>query len=189
MNINQLLKRKNLTKYKLSKISGVPFTIISEITTGKSKLKNCTAGTVFKLAKALDMTVEDLLADNMLCRQSFEIYKSNICHLVKNIGDIDFIIATLETDEIRNLYRKQQYPESLYLLAMVDYLSRENNLPVCKEYNDIRMTKLKEPIYPASILTMCAILNSDTPKEESKNEAISEFMRFNIIESEIRNVC
>jgi len=189
MNIFHLLRQKSLSKYKLSKISGVPFTIISEITTGKSKLKNCAAGTVYKLAKALDVTMEDLLADSMIYRQNFETYKSNICHLVKDMGDIDFIITTLEEDKIRNLYCKQWYPESLYLLAMLDYLSRENDLPICTEYNDIRMAKLKEPIYPESILTMCAILNSDIPKEESKNEAIPEFMRFNIVESEIRNVC
>ena len=55
MNINELIKQKNITKYKLSKISGVPFTTISEITTGKSKIKNCTAETLYKLAKALGL--------------------------------------------------------------------------------------------------------------------------------------
>jgi len=189
MNINSLLQQKNLTKYKLSKISGVPFTIISDITTGKSKIKNCTAGTLYKLAKTLNVTMEDLLDDSMVYRQNFETYKSNICHLVKNMGDINFIINILEANKIRYLYQKQWYPESLYLLAMVDYLSRENLLPICADYNDIRITKLKEPIYPESILTMCAILNSDIPKKESENEAIPEFMRFNIVESEIRNVC
>ena len=189
MNINHLLKHKNLSKYKLSKISGVSFTIISEITTGKSKIKNCTAGTLYKLAKALNITMEDLLADSVAFRQNFETYKSNICHMVKDTGDINFIITTLKSNKIRILYQRQWYPECLYLLAMVDYLSRENNIPICAEYDDIRIARLKEPIYPSSILTMCAILNSDAPKNESHNEAIPEFMRFNIIESEIRNVC
>jgi hypothetical protein len=35
---------------------------------------------------------------------------------------------------------------------MLDYLSRENDLPICVEYNDIRATTLKKPIYPASII-------------------------------------
>jgi len=170
-------------------MSGVPFTIISEICTGKSKLKNCAAGTLYKLAKSLDVTMKDLLSDSMVYRQKFETYKSNICHLVKDMGDINFIINTLESDEIRSLYKKFWYPESLYLLAMLDYLCRENDLPICSEYSDIRMLKLKEPIYPESILTMCVILNSDMPKTESHNEAIPEFLRFNIVESEIRNVC
>ena len=121
-------------------------------------------------------------------RTNFEIYKSNICHLVKDMGDIDFIIYTLESNEIRTLYQKKWYPESLYLLAMVDYLSRENGLPACAEYDDIRNSRLKETIYPAGILTMCAALKSDEPKTTSLSEAIPEFIRFNIVESEVRNV-
>ncbi|MCL1808633.1 MAG: helix-turn-helix transcriptional regulator [Clostridiales bacterium] len=189
MNINELLKQKGITKYRLSKTSGVPFTTISEITTGKSKIKNCTGDTLYRIAKSLDVTIEELLADSMEYRQGFEAYKSNICHAVKDLGDIDFIIATLESDTIRKLYQRRWYPESLYLLAMVDYLSRLNGLPACAQYNDIRAVKLKETIYPASILTLSAALKSDAPKTDSIREAIPEFMRFNIVESEVRDVC
>ena len=188
MNINDLLKQKNMTKYRLSKASGVPFTTISEVTTGKTKIKNCTGETLYKLAKALDVTVEDLLSESMEYRPHFEIFKSNVCHQVHDMGDIDFIIETLETDKIRMLYQKRWYPESLYTLAMVDYLSRENDLPICNEYNDIRCAKLKEPFYPAGILTLCAAFNSDEPKKQSFREAIPEFKQFNIIENEVRNV-
>ena len=191
MDINFLLQQKKLTKYKLSKDSGVPFTTVSEITTGKAKIYNCTAGTLYKLAKTLDVTIEDLLtdySDSPMERQSFETYKSNVCHSVKDMGDIDFIIDTLESDKIRKLYQKHWFPESLYLLAMVDYLCRENDLPVCAEYNDIRLKKFKEPIYPASILTMCTVFKSNTAKKQSRKEAIPEFIRFNIVESEVRNV-
>jgi len=188
MNINDLLQEKNMSKYRLSKISGVPFTTVSEVTTGKIKIKNCTGETLYRLAKALGVTVEDLLAASMEYRQSFDTFKSNICHMVKDMGDIDFIIDTLETDKIRALYQKKWYPESLYLLAMVDYLSRENGLPACSDYSDIRSAKLREPIFPSSILTMCALMKNDEPKRDSLNEAIPEFMRFNIVESEVRNV-
>jgi len=188
MNINDLLKQKNLSKYKLSKDSGVSFTTVSEITTGKTNIKNCTGDTLYRLSKSLDVTMEDLLADSMEYRQSFEIYKSNICHMVKDMGDIDFIIDTLESGKIRKLYQKKWYPESLYLLAMVDYLSRENGLPICNEYNDIRATRLCDTIYPSSVIAMSAFSRSDQPKQDSYAKAIPEFMRFNIVESEVRNV-
>ena len=188
MNINDFLVQKDISKYRLSKISGVPFTTISEITTGKSKIKNCTGETLYKLSKALDVTMEDLLSESMEHRQSFEIYKSNICHMVKDMGDMDFIISTLESDEIRKLYQKKWYPESLYLLAMVDYLSRENDLPLCSEYGDIRSTSLHEPIYPSSVIALSAFSHSEQPKRDSIKNAIPEFMRFNIVESEVRNV-
>ena len=189
MNLNDYLEENNMTKYQFAKDSGVPFTTISEITTGKTKIQNCTGATLYKLAKAMDVAIEDLLADSMEYRPAFEIFKSNVCHMVKDRGDIDFIIEILESDKIRELYKRKWYPESLYLLAMVDYLSRENDLPVAAEYSDIRAVKLADPIFPVSILTMCAAMKSDTPKEESLKESIPEFMRFNIVENEIRNVC
>jgi len=121
-------------------------------------------------------------------RADFDIFKSNVCHLVKDMGDIEFIIETLETDKIRKLYQKKWYPESLYLLAMVDFLSRENGLPVCAEYSDIRTARLREPIYPASVIAMSAFGRSEQPKQDSYAQAIPEFIRFNIVEGEVRNV-
>ena len=188
MILNDFLEQKNISKYRLSKISGVPFTVISEISTGKSQIKNCTGDTLYKLAKALDITIEDLLVDNMEYRQGFETYKSNVCHMVKDMGDIDFIIYTLESDKIRKLYKKKWYPESLYLLAMVDYLSRENDLPVCAEYSDIRSARLREPVYPSSVIAMSVVSRSEQPKHDSYAQAITEFKRFNIVESDVRNV-
>ncbi len=132
--------------------------------------------------------MEDLLSDSMEYRQDFDVFKSNVCHRVKDMGDINFIIDTLETDSIRKQYQRGWYPESLYLLAMLDYLSRENNLPLCDEYSDIRTMKLHEPIYPSSVITMSVLAHSDKPKKDSYAKAIPEFGRFNIIESEVRNV-
>jgi len=93
----------------------------------------------------------DFYMDITKFRTEFEVYKSNICHLVKDLVDIDFIIGTLESNKIRTLYDKKWYPESLYLLAMLDYLSRENDLPICNEYSDLRRTRLSETIFPASM--------------------------------------
>lgn len=188
MYINNLLDEKNITKYRLSKLSGVPQTTIIDICSGKAKIEKCSADTLYKIAKTLAVSMETLIETAMEYRAEFETYKSNICHLVKDMGDIDFIIDTLESNKIRKLYQKQWYPESLYLLAMVDYISRENDLPACSEYDDIRSSRLRETLYPASILTMCAAFNSDEPKMNSLREAIPEFMRFNIVESEVRNV-
>ena len=63
-------------------------------------------------------------------RQRFELFKSNVCHMVKNMGDLAFIKGLLESKEIRRYYDNKWYPESFYLLAMLDYLCRENNLSI-----------------------------------------------------------
>ncbi|MBQ7605987.1 MAG: XRE family transcriptional regulator, partial [Firmicutes bacterium] len=74
------------------------------------------------------------------------------------------------------------------LLAMLDYLSRINDVPICTKYEDIRACKLREPIYPAGVLLTSEVMKSDEPKRIAEEEAIPEFKRFNIIESEVRNI-
>ena len=59
--MQRLLGEKALTKYKLSQISGVPKTTIMDICSGKSKLEQCSARTVYLLAKALGCSMESLL--------------------------------------------------------------------------------------------------------------------------------
>ena len=195
MSINEVLAQKNITKYRLWKESGVPQATISDICTGKTSIEKCSAETIYRIAKVLDVSMESLIApavqraEEERRRPSFELFKSNTCHKVKDMGDIPFIIQLLETNQIRKLYEKKWYPEALYLLAMLDYLSRENHVPICKNYNDIRTVKLQRPVYPSSVVIMCKTLKSDAPKEECYRMAIPEFLRFNIVESEVRNVC
>jgi hypothetical protein len=71
---------------------------------------------------------------------------------------------------------------------MVDYISRENDIPLCEEYNKYRKLKLNDIIYPSSILTAAAVSKNNDIKDKALKNAIPEFMRFNIVESEVRNV-
>lgn len=188
MTIRMIMENKKITRYRLSKNSGIPYTTVSDILSGKARLEKCTAETIYKLAKELNVPMETLLEPCFETRSSFELYKSNICHQVKEKGDIQFVIDTLENNKIRKLYEKEWYPECLYLLAMLDYISRINNIPLCADYNDIRKFKLQEPIYPAGILTEYAVSKNNDIKEDALRDAIPEFKRFNIVESEVRNV-
>ena len=195
MELMSLLKERQLSVYQCAKESHVPYTTLSDIVKGKTRIEKCTVETIYKLARTLHVTMEELLTDffnedeNAPNLRDFEIYKSNICHLVKDKGDIDFIIDILKENQIRTYWERQWYRESFYLLAMVDYLSRENELPLCNDYEDIRNCKLSEPLYPKDIILAAKLDNSIGKKEQCLKEAIPEFLRFNIIESEIRNVC
>ena len=195
MELMNLLKEKQLSVYQCAKESHVPYTTLSDIVKGKTRIEKCTAETIYKLARTLHLTMEELLTEcfkedeNAPNLRDFEIYKSNICHLVKDKGEIDFIIDTLKENQIRTYWERQWYRESFYLLAMVDYLSRENGLPLCNDYEDIRNCKLSEPLYPWDVVLAAKLDGSLDMKEQCLKEAIPEFLRFNIIESEIRNVC
>lgn len=195
MNLTSLLRERQLSVYQCAKESTVPYTTLLDIVKGKTRIEKCTAETLYKLATTLNVAMEELLAEcfreneNTSDSRDFEIYKSNICHLVKDKGDIDFIIDTLKENQIRTYWERKWYRESFYLLAMVDYLSRENDLPLCNDYEDIRNCALPEPLYPRDVILAAKLDASLDVKEQCLKEAIPEFMRFNIIESEIRNVC
>lgn len=192
--LEQMAAEKGMTKYQLSKKSGVPWATISDICSGKSELRKCTAETVYKLAKALDTTVEGLLdaaamdAIRQEGRLSFELFRSQVCHRVKEKGDIDWMIYILQTDEIRILFERQWYPEAFYNLAMLDYLSRLHNIERCANYDDIRSCKLKETIYPAYVSLMAKRKKNTKELKELKERAIPEFLHFNIVEPEVRDI-
>ena len=194
MDINEILKNRGMTKYRLAVLSGVPHTTLNNICSGQAKIEKCSAETLYKLAQVLKVTIEDLITDSMKGKDTvkktipFELFKSNVCHRVKDCGDIPFIVETLKSNEIRSYYDKEQYPQAFYLLAMVDYLSRENNLPLCNVYSDMRKQRLATPIYPQSVIAMAKVMDDDTIIEKSLEDSIPEFRRFNIAENEVRNV-
>ena len=188
MIINELMEAKSITKYRLAKDSGIPYTTINDICSGKARIERCSAETIYRISKELGVSMESLIEPYMETRIDFELFKSNTCHSLKEKGDIRFLIELLEKDSIRRYYRKKWFPECFYLLAMLDYLSRINEIPTCTQYNDLRNMKLKDTIYPSSVLMASRITGNDALLEESAREAIPEFLRFNIVESEVRNV-
>ena len=145
----------------------------------------------FRLAKTLDMTMDELYTQvhSSEVRATFETFKSSVCHAVKEKGDLDFIIDTLREDVVRKYWERKRYPEAYYTLAILDYLSRENDLPLCSNYEKIRQTSLKEPIFPRDIELTARLDSSLDIKSQAILESIPEFIRFNIVEKDIRNVC
>ena len=63
MIIEDLLAERGTTKYRLAVDAGVPHATLNDICNGKTKLEKCSAETVYKLAKALDVSME-LLTEN-----------------------------------------------------------------------------------------------------------------------------
>lgn len=121
-------------------------------------------------------------------RSSFEIFKSNICHLVKDKGELSFIRDMLCSDEISKLYKRKWYAECLYLLAMIDYLSRKNDIPLYNGYDKLRTGKVDKVLYPSGIMAMYSLSGDESILIKSFDEPIPEFKRFNIVENEIENV-
>ena len=121
-------------------------------------------------------------------RPDFELFKSNVCHRLEESGDIDFIADLLKSRDIDKYYARKWYPESLYLLAMLDYISKENDIPICSDYDDLRKSRLSKTVYPSSVIAISSSSQSNKAKEDAVKSAIPEFLKYNIVESEVRNV-
>lgn len=61
MTLQNFLDQKNITKYHLSKISGVPKTTIIDICAGKSAIGKCSAKTIQQIASALKCSMEEIM--------------------------------------------------------------------------------------------------------------------------------
>jgi hypothetical protein len=192
MTFKQIVFEQNLTGYRLSKLSGVPQMIIIDLISGKADVLKCNAFTLYKISKALGLTMESLIDEVQKKEEAkpldFDVFRSNICHILKTQGDKEFVMKVEQSGEIQKLIKEPKLAQGLYILALVDYLSRINGLPLNKEYERFRKLKLLDPIYPVGILIYSKVLKNPQTLEEAKKNAIPEFKRFNIMEGNIRDV-
>lgn len=69
MDINKIIEQKQITKYRLAKESGVPHATLNDICSGKTNIGKCSAETLYKIAKVLDVSMESLLTDDLYERE------------------------------------------------------------------------------------------------------------------------
>lgn len=66
MIINDLIKKNNITRYRLAMDAGIPHATLSDICNGKTNFLKCSSEMVYKLAKVLDVTMELLTESTMI---------------------------------------------------------------------------------------------------------------------------
>lgn len=93
MTMLDLVKEKGMSRYSLSKASGVPWATLSDICSGKTSMNRCSAQTLSKLSKVLGVTIEEMLEFGADVPKSGEpehkdyLEASLSAHLTKAIGD------------------------------------------------------------------------------------------------------
>ena len=75
MIIDDLLDRRDMTKYRLAVQAGVPHATLNDICSGKTRLEKCSAETVYKLAKALGVSMELLTEGGILQTERERAYE------------------------------------------------------------------------------------------------------------------
>ena len=183
MYIKQYLEDNEISIYKVANTALVSYPTVFNIVNGKVDILNCALGVVKKIADALGLTIDELLT---LCDKnySFDLFRSEQCHLVNRMGEMNYVIDLLEKKKIDYYWKLDMKVEAFYLLAMLDYLSNRNELPKCTEYERIRKYKLEKPVFPADTELVKELLGKDA-HQDALNHAIPEFLDFNIVECEI----
>lgn len=60
----KLLEDRGITGYRLSKDTGIPYSTISDLMLGNTLIEKTNSATLYKLAKYLEMSMEDLYEGN-----------------------------------------------------------------------------------------------------------------------------
>lgn len=68
MVLTELMAQRDMTKYRLAMKAKIPHATLNDICSGKTKIEKCSAETVYKLASALNVSMETLTEDGI--RQS-----------------------------------------------------------------------------------------------------------------------
>ena len=65
MIIDEYLQKNNISKYRFSKMCGLPYGTLNDICTGKTDILKCTGGTLLKIASIVGCKVDDLLNESL----------------------------------------------------------------------------------------------------------------------------
>ncbi len=82
MIINDYLQQNHITKYQLSKKCDLPYGTLNDICIGKTDIAKCTGETLFKIANAMDCSVDEIL------KERFNSSSFNICKIKELITPI-----------------------------------------------------------------------------------------------------
>lgn len=61
MTLEELLKEKGMTRYRLAKASSSNTATVLDLCSGDIQIERCEAGTIRRLAQVLDITMEELM--------------------------------------------------------------------------------------------------------------------------------
>ena len=206
MYLNELMNDCHMSRAELSARSNIPESTLRDILNGKAQLDRCEAATLYNIAYALDVSVEDILEgywdalerdapsrtsvhdDHSL--MNFYVLADSMLGRLRATGDLAFIDGIDQNEWVERLYDDGQYRCALFLVGVMDYLCRKNGIWQIARYNEYRELRLDSPVYSLSTLNV----NSDDgdfqrARNDAENNAIPELGRYGIYltEEDIRH--
>jgi len=164
------LKKQNLNIRTCSAKSGIPYATLYPIIKNKVDLGTCSYYTVEKLAKALGYRPDQIVYH----KEDFQTFRNNLHHDIKR-NDLQTALGIIEHEDIDYYRLHNDYIKMLYLLATIDYVCKNYDIPLCNKYNDVRSMKLEKPFFVGDSYLL----------KPEKPYGIPEFARHNIVEGDL----
>lgn len=187
MNFKQLLAKKEITGYSLSKNTGIPYTTINDLVNGKTIIQNISLKHAIEIAEYLNIDLLTLSKLESVSFVDFRYFRNSTLQELKRVGFKDFFYKITREKQIDYYYKNNGKEYAYYLLALIDYLCNKYHLPIYdKRYNDLRKEKLNRPFFVGNKIVQFDTI--EEAEEKLKIQVIPEFKKYNIIEENVFNV-
>lgn len=204
MFLNELMDENDMSRAELSRISGVPESTLRDILNGKAQIDHCEAGTLMAIADALDTTVEEIVTnywdfwesslnpdemekipvhDNDLLAYFYMAVSATLLKMGK-AGEMGFVCDICNTDFVEAFFSQKSYRTALFLVGMIDYIHRKNNMNPDPRFDAIRDFCLDQPVYSLDTLACDDAEDCIQAKTFAEKNAIPELACFNIFMTE-----
>ena len=118
MFLNNILKSKQITKYKLSELSNVPYSTINDICNGKTDFNKCSVETVYKISKSLNVSM-DMLAYKKGLEENSSLLDCLWCELYGSINGAEIDDKAISSEQADYLRKKFLYGEIKWLILQI----------------------------------------------------------------------
>lgn len=188
-----ILEEKNITLYRLEKESHISHATLSDLYNEKYNVCNSSADLIYKLSKVLNMSMNELYElltykrlKYISFNKDFDIFKSSMTQELKDLKDKRFLVKYLTNDTIERYYQSKEYLKAIYLVSLIDYLCKKNNLPLVNKFSEIRKYKIDKLYVSESLFLLLSLKKVNVSQIYKESNPI--FLKHNIVEAEIENV-
>lgn len=109
------------------------------------------------------------------CRkEDFQTFRNDLHHRLRSAGETGLLLEILEQRVIDYYEQQEDMLKALYLLCLIDYISKKHGIPLCGEYSSLRRKKLETPYHVGDMVSW-----------RDDSHCIDEFVLHNIYEGEL----
>lgn len=149
--IRKILHEKNMSIYKLSEVSKVPYTTLNELINGKKSVQDCKIKTIECIAVALNITIENLLHilnhKSVTLSTSWEDNKNKHFYFPVIIENKNYECAKIHPLKQKLVNKIYNYISTNNIIEKVIIFGSSTNIR-CNKISDIDMAiKLKDDLF------------------------------------------